>query len=534
MILTVVDTSGIQNYIFGSNRLKDNIGGSQLVWEATGVWARECCKLAGGEKHYSGGGNFMANFPEESQARQFERMLTRYVLCHAPGLKVVVAHHECEQIDAEAIQQAFQNLRQEKACRGLSLPLGTLPITQPCGITGLPAITTDAKENNSPISLSIQKQRGAATRGNDRLGDELTSEKGYRYPYDFDELGRDKHDQSYIAVVHADGNGLGRRLIEIARREGSNGVKAFSEAVNTASVAALKKTLTSLEAIITGYDLMHGRIHISLKSDKSDPDALYLPFRPIVYGGDDVTFVCDGHLGIALATCYLEAFEKETSKPEIAAAIGGCGATACAGIAIVKTHYPFSRAYQLAEDLCKSAKAKAATLVKADAVSQNSLKPEGYSCLDWYFALSGVTESLEKMREKEYCVSAGNLSVRPVILHQETESDISWKYIEEQIGVLQRGLSQSKIKMLREVVRDGEGAVKKMQQFFLKDIANRDITSTDKKTIEINKKTIERYLTNAWVDHSCTIFDAIELADIHFPVSLATGDASDAAVEGSN
>jgi hypothetical protein len=523
MILTVVDNSGIQNYIFGSNRLKDNIGGSQLVWEATGIWAEECCKIAGGEKHYSGGGNFMANFPEEHQSRQFERILTRYVLCHAPGLKVVVAHHECEQIDAEAIQQAFQNLRQEKACRGLSLPLGTLPITQPCGITGLPSITIDAKENNSPVSLSIQKQRDTATRGNDRLGDDLASEKGYKYPYDSDELGRDKHDQSYIAVVHADGNGLGRRLIEIARREGSDGVKAFSEAVNTASVAALKKTLKSLEAIITGYDLTHGRIHISLKADKSNSDTLYLPFRPIVYGGDDVTFVCDGHLGIALATCYLEAFEKETSEPEIAAAIGGYGATACAGIAIVKTHYPFSRAYQLAEDLCKSAKAKASALVKADALSPNSLKPEGYSYLDWYFALSGVTESLTKMREKEYQVSEGSLSARPVSL-KETESGVSWKEIEEQIGMLQRGLSQSKIKMLREIVRDGEGAVAKMQQFFLKDIANKNISKAD-------KDTIKRYLANAWSDNHCTIFDAIELVDIHFPVSLIANNVDNVTME---
>jgi len=36
--LTIVDTTSIQNYIFGSNRLKENIGASELVKQATQNW----------------------------------------------------------------------------------------------------------------------------------------------------------------------------------------------------------------------------------------------------------------------------------------------------------------------------------------------------------------------------------------------------------------------------------------------------------------------------------------------------------------
>ena len=66
--------------------------------------------------------------------------------------------------------------------------------------------------------------------------------------------------------------------------------------------------------------------------------------RALVFGGDDVTFVCDGRLGLSLATLYAREFAAETAKrPE-------CGPlTARAGIAIVKTHYPFARAYALAD-----------------------------------------------------------------------------------------------------------------------------------------------------------------------------------------
>lgn len=37
-ILTVLDTVGIQPYVFGSNVLRENIGASHLVYQATRVW----------------------------------------------------------------------------------------------------------------------------------------------------------------------------------------------------------------------------------------------------------------------------------------------------------------------------------------------------------------------------------------------------------------------------------------------------------------------------------------------------------------
>lgn len=33
--LVIVDTTGIQSYIFGSNRLRENVGASYLVHQAT-------------------------------------------------------------------------------------------------------------------------------------------------------------------------------------------------------------------------------------------------------------------------------------------------------------------------------------------------------------------------------------------------------------------------------------------------------------------------------------------------------------------
>jgi hypothetical protein len=44
MELVIVDTAQIQPYVFGSNRLRENIGGSHLVAQATGAWALEAVR----------------------------------------------------------------------------------------------------------------------------------------------------------------------------------------------------------------------------------------------------------------------------------------------------------------------------------------------------------------------------------------------------------------------------------------------------------------------------------------------------------
>jgi hypothetical protein len=46
MWLVVVDTMQIQPYIFGSNRLRENVGASYLVDAATRDWAFEAVKAA--------------------------------------------------------------------------------------------------------------------------------------------------------------------------------------------------------------------------------------------------------------------------------------------------------------------------------------------------------------------------------------------------------------------------------------------------------------------------------------------------------
>ncbi|NJP11256.1 MAG: hypothetical protein HC866_18740 [Leptolyngbyaceae cyanobacterium RU_5_1] len=163
------------------------------------------------------------------------------------------------------------------------------------------------------------------------------------------------------------------------------------------------------------------------------PQDYFLPFRPIVFGGDDVTFVCDGRLGVSLAIEYLNQFETCAKDPQTglldwdvtANKFVVKGATAAAGVAIVKTHYPFARAYGLAEDLCDDAK-------KLRTHFRDKLEDWEGSTLDWHYALSGLFGGIDDIRDREYTVPAGSLTLRPVALSDDAP-DVrrTWSVVEK-------------------------------------------------------------------------------------------------------
>ena len=140
--LTVLDTPGIQRYIFGSNRLRENIGASELVRRASSTWPLEIlsqitdsnvrdpssCDLdpqqhiengsLAAEVVYVGGGNTVILFRERERALQFTAHLSRKLFEQAPGLDLAVAHvpldwpGDCLGVKVdEAMRQLAQNRR---------------------------------------------------------------------------------------------------------------------------------------------------------------------------------------------------------------------------------------------------------------------------------------------------------------------------------------------------------------------------------------------------------------------------------------
>lgn len=567
--LVVVDTTQIQPYIFGSNRLAENIGASWLVKQATGEWALDEVIRAAPRtniqdkaknrldpaKHiedgnldaeviYAAGGNVLVLFADERKARAFVRGLSRKVLREAPGLQLLFAKQRLDW-DAQPAQlfdkvmEAFKDLEKQKAQRAHDAPLLGLGVTMACQSTGLPAVMLHryAREPWRPISAEIEAKMNAANESHGELREQFKQAIGseYDFPRDFDDLGRERGEQSFIAVVHADGNGFGQAMREIGKRNRGdnrayiNAARQRSQAVARASLQTMSDVLDLLcrpqviehdkddqgrerRSIVRRVSTDRGEEVVSQITLQREGKHWWLPFRPIVYGGDDVTFVCDGRLGVSLAVEYLTHF-KEHATRELKEA-----SSASAGVAIVKSHYPFARAYALADELCKSAK-------RFRAQEKERTGQEQGSYLDWHFAVGGLVGELSEVRRREYRTRHGDLCLRPLDLDAELPQEVNvltarrWAVVERALQAFQGkdwATRRNKVKALRDALRQGKEAVRRFCLIYLNDAGKpSELPALTKNDAGAHRRT-------GWLDSGeearCAYFDAIELADVYMPL----------------
>ncbi|RMG75661.1 MAG: hypothetical protein D6711_06065, partial [Chloroflexi bacterium] len=386
-ILVAVETAHIQSYIFASNRLRENVGASYLVAAATGKWALQSVKAlkvrtnltvnrSFNDQHiesgdidvevlYSGGGNFVALFADDkftdegeltllpdSIARRFIRKLSRKVQLKAPGLKLTfnAKPFQWSESLSEAVSDVLEAMKRQRSMQPALRGDAGLGVQIMCASTSMPAVmdkeTRSREAGNNPwlpYSAETLAKREAFSKAHDLLdktllGETIDAQSQYTFALKLDDLGRSEGDTSYIAVVHADGNGLGlliqglkERFPADKNREYINYMREFSEGVKEVAQKAQQEMIQQLVSSID--EIKHHIEGIGPKTQaielKQHTDGKFiLPIRPLVSGGDDVTFVCDGRIGLDLAVTFLSAFEKHSQK------ILPTPLTACAGIAI--------------------------------------------------------------------------------------------------------------------------------------------------------------------------------------------------------
>jgi hypothetical protein len=288
-------------------------------------------------------------------------------------------------------------------------------------------------------------------------------------------------------------------------------LRNLSQLVANCAHAALAEIVSAQVAAIepdaTG-DLMlrgAGDISITLTRRKNDVGSPFLPFRPLVYGGDDLTFVCDARIGLWLTRTYLSAFERHSAAQIAASPLAELLVTpafsACAGVATVRAHYPFSRAYDLADALADNSKRYKA---------QHAITG---SCMDWHFAFSGLSGDIDDIREREYTVRAGSLCRRPVCFEAPQSGRNTWEEIARALGDFQSEAwrdRRGKVKSLREALRDGPNAVIQFRSKFSEGGLLPDINGNSN---EAHK--------NGWDGDTCAYFDAIELVDLYLDPAMA-------------
>lgn len=524
--LSILDTGGIQAYVFASNRLRHHISASYLVTQATDAWLRDALQKVCGaafqfekdprkaikkiedpasglmaELVYCGGGNAVLLFDTPERARAVVRELTTRALLKAPGLNLRAAHTTFD-FESKSLKDVYETTLRELAQKKWQQPPPmTMPgqsVTALCAYTSLPAVRTEKDPDTRRVrylSAEVSAKRDSEEDARKALQEEFVNElRGnelgdWDFATNFEDYG-EEDEHNYLAVVHADGNGMGALKQDLCQeyakvsqnRELINALRLFSHEVNEAGRRTLQRLI---------------RYAAERRSINEHNNTLL--FTPVIYGGDDATFVCDGYLGLSLAALYLTAFNEECNTTTLLK-----GAQACAGVAMVKTHFPFARAYAIAADLCQNAKKRTTT------------KKGAY--LDWHFAINGAVRELGEIRQREYKVDAGSLTLRPLsINHTPLEMD-SWEVFVNNVNALKTGQwggKRGKIKELRSVLRDGPHAVEEFLDLF-------DLGQLPPTYAAITNK----YQTTGWHDMKCVYFDAIEAME-HIdvePLSDLKGD----------
>jgi hypothetical protein len=498
--LLLIDVVGVQEYVFRSNRLRDVVGASIVVRRATdasseaGVLAKALAAGdEGAEVLSDAGGNAVLRVTgehHEARARSIAARYSRRLLDEAPGLDVYV--HRAGYVAgrlAAGLRDGWQASARATFARPAHSPLLGLGITESCSMTGLPATTRDRR---TPVSARVAKARAAgAAAGEGALAHRHRAR--FAVSDELDELGRTRSQRSMLGIVHVDGNAVGARIrrwldavvagavgdeeVVAQYRAWSRGLEDLGQHVQRAVFDAVIVSIDTESARFVGTQEELG-FDLSVKDGR-----VVLPLRQVLLGGDDLTFVCDGRVALALAAVALEAFEAAAPVPHIGRV------HASAGVSIVNAHAPFSGAYQLSAGLTESAK------------SLTRSTPDGAtSALDWHLGATRPRMSVAEIRARRH-----HSTIRPLRLTGEAPS---WQWLNEEVLDHERhGLRgdawrdrRSKVKHLAGLAASGDDAVRRQLQAW--------------KAVDADW-TANPALGSA---HRDGLFDAIELLDIHQPL----------------
>lgn len=391
MFLVLIETSGNQNFIFATNKLKENIGASELTYRVGTKWLLEIIgdivnnpslkiwqdsdllrqNLLNSNHNppiennnqpieiiIAVSGKALLITKDKETAQDIITKITTKCLKEAPGINVtgVYVEFDWDKPIQDAIEQVYRQFDTAQSNLFSSeFRFLKLPILSHCDTSGLPASRMEINPDNQKIISEISFAKRSTADDSLKRMDKLVQRSRLKFPDNTNNLEKSFENLDWLGIVHADGNGLGQIFLNFHKftqdnRDYLNKLRRFSLGLDLCTQNAFKTAIQVFD-----------------RDKKSKGKYDILPLVPLVLGGDDLTIVCDGKKALEFTEKFLLAFEEETSRNDLEDVgniinevsqqeLKSKGLSACAGIAIVKPHFPFSVGYDLAESLLKSAK----------------------------------------------------------------------------------------------------------------------------------------------------------------------------------
>ncbi|MCR4891944.1 MAG: hypothetical protein K5989_07195 [Lachnospiraceae bacterium] len=374
-VMAIYDIRGKQDFIFRTNKLKEIAGGSRLIQHCFEEYLYPAAKFNGGkgiftykDEHgkdlngeefdftstrfkdhvekdgyigeviYDGGGNFLLLFKNEYLFRETTYRFTKKLLEEVGTLKVLGT---CVSIDgsfADYVKDRdllYAEHRKNEMAECITAPWTALPISMIDRKTSFPYIYSN--DQNEKLPKKLKKMAGQTSK------ESFAKLKAYykeaeRNPREiesveqFDKMVTNKGEDSLLAVIYIDGNGMGAKVQDLLGAGGNY-------------ETCLKKLRDFSSNIQETYVDNGIKNALGFFGEKGDMDqGSIVKNRVIVSAGDEINFVVNAHDAMG---CILRYFK---GLPE--------GCSSCAGIAVFRSHAPYADAYRIAEECCESGKKK--------------------------------------------------------------------------------------------------------------------------------------------------------------------------------
>lgn len=386
------ETRSVQRFLFEGGKLRDMVSASdqldalcaegrtisQYTLNSENAWfspldqTLKACEIETDDVQFSrrAGGAIYVVFSAESKARQFQICWSYYVRQHFPGVELVQVLETADTVP-QAMARALEQLPAQRNRVSPQLPVPG-PLVRRSPRTGEPAVTYDRSrgewvDDATRIKRNVKPSQSSLI---PKFADDFDQ---YQWPNNLErETEGDKSGVTFpfigeertVALVHADGNGIGEVLMklgdtikDVVKTTGKEDQYCelflqFSRAMEASTAAAAKRAMRVVLDTLNKGDVV--------------------PARPLVLGGDDLTLLIRADLALEFTNSFCRAFEEETAsrlsalKDSIDALVPDhefdltrlTRLTASAGVAFIKANQPFLQAHDLAESLCGEAKAR--------------------------------------------------------------------------------------------------------------------------------------------------------------------------------
>lgn len=362
--LLAAEADRIQYLLFRSSRLREVVGGSQLLNRfCKEIKEKPLLLVPGLEAQVdvitSGGGSFYVEFENEDEekaeksARQFGARLaeaynraTGGTLSVAKPVKVTAGY-------GPASEEASERLRQAKR-RGPAVMTPHIPyiaFCESCG-TGL-AVAHEARVEEeaekhylcsscrAKAAERVEKSLGAFLKPFYRevVGEDVLPKMGW--PHDADDVGN-YDDRGYVAYIVADGDGMGAVFGDCDKEQ----AKALSGEMDRVLRQALAEPIRQF-----------------MRNPAANRDPQFVPSLPLILGGDDLFALVPAPWALDIAQRLCRTFQSKMTEFAQGQGIQR-EITMTAAVVICKANYPYYLARQIGEERLSAAKRMVKALAK--------------------------------------------------------------------------------------------------------------------------------------------------------------------------